>query len=153
HFKQFTDTYPNSSRAEECRYIGAYCYFLESPRPGLDQEYTYRATEALQLFINLYPNTERAEQASGLIQQLRNKLETKAYNNAKLYTDTRLSDDYRTSVITYHNIRRQYPDTKYAKEMEFLSIKAQSLYANQSSAIRQEERFEELLYLYNNFIS
>ncbi|MFC7525439.1 outer membrane protein assembly factor BamD [Parapedobacter sp. GCM10030251] len=153
HFKQFTDTYPNSTRAEECRYMGAYCYFLESPKTGLDQEYTYRAIEALQLFINLYPNSERAAEASDLIQQLRDKLETKAFNNAKLYLDMGLSDDYRAAVIAFDNVLREFPDTKYAEEMEFLSIKAQYLYANQSSARRQEERFEEALDMYNNFIS
>lgn len=152
HFKQFTDTYPNSTRAEECRYMGAYCYFLESPKTGLDQEYTYRAIEALQLFINLYPNSERAQEASGLIQQLRDKLETKAFNNAKLYLDMGLSDDYRAAVIAFDNVLREFPDTKYAEEMEFLSIKAQYLYANQSSTRRQEERFDEVLEMYNNFI-
>ncbi len=153
HFKQFTDTYPNSARAEECRYMGAYCYFLESPKTGLDQEYTYRAIEALQLFINLYPNSERAKEASDLIQQLRDKLESKAFHNAKLYLDMGLSDDYRAAVIAFDNVLREFPDTKYAEEMEFLSIKAQYLYANQSSHRRQEERFEEALDLYNNFIS
>ncbi|MFC3197235.1 outer membrane protein assembly factor BamD [Parapedobacter deserti] len=153
HFKQFTDTYPNSPRAEECRYMGAYCYFLESPKVGLDQEYTYRAIEALQLFINLYPTSERAEEASGLIQQLRDKLETKAFNNAKLYLDMGLDGDYRAAVIAFDNMLREFPDTKYAEEMEFLSIKAQCLYANQSHPRRQEERFGEAIDLYNNFIS
>ncbi|WP_353195897.1 outer membrane protein assembly factor BamD, partial [Parapedobacter defluvii] len=153
HFKQFTDTYPNSTRAEECRYMGAYCYFLESPKTGLDQEYTYRAIEALQLFINLYPNSERAQEASDLIQQLRDKLEAKAFHNAKLYLDMGLSDDYRAAVIAFDNVLREFPDTKYAEEMEFLSIKAQYLYANQSSTRRQEERFGEVLDMYNNFIS
>jgi len=153
HFKQFTDTYPNSSRAEECRYMGAYCYFLESPKVGLDQEYTYRAIEALQLFINLYPDSERAEEAGDLIQQLRDKLETKAFNSAKLYLDMGLQDDYRAAVIAFDNVLREFPDTKYAEEMEFLSIKAQYLYANQSHPRRQEERFEEALELYNSFIA
>jgi len=153
HFKQFTDTYPNSARAEECRYMGAYCYFLESPKVGLDQEYTYRAIEALQLFINLYPDSERAEEAGDLIQQLRDKLETKAFNSAKLYLDMGLQDDYRAAVIAFDNVLREFPDTKYAEEMEFLSIKAQYLYANQSHPRRQEERFEEALELYNSFIA
>lgn len=153
HFKQFTDTYPNSARAEECRYMGAYCYFLESPKAGLDQEYTYRAIEALQLFINLYPDSERAKEASGLIQQLRDKLETKAFSNAKLYLDMGLQDDYRAAVIAFDNVLREFPDTKYAEEMEFLSIKAQYLYANQSHPRRQEERFGEVLDLYANFIT
>lgn len=153
HFKQFTDTYPNSGRAEECRYMGAYCYFLESPKVGLDQEYTYRAIEALQLFINLYPNSERSKEAADLIQQLRDKLEAKAFANAKLYLDMGLQDDYRAAVIAFDNVLREFPDTKYAEEMEFLSIKAQYLYANQSRPHRQEERFSEALDLYDRFVS
>jgi len=152
-FKQFTDTYPNSTRAEECRYMGAYCYFLESPKAGLDQEYTYRAIEALQLFINLYPNSERAKEAGDLIQQLRDKLETKAFNSAKLYLDMGLSDDYRAAVIAFDNVLREFPDTKYAEEMEFLSIKAQCLYAENSYTRSQEERYEKALDMYSDFIS
>ncbi|MGK6350606.1 outer membrane protein assembly factor BamD [Parapedobacter sp. DT-150] len=153
HFKQFTDTYPNSARAEECRYMGAYCYFLESPKVGLDQEYTYRAIETLQLFINLYPDSERAKEAAGLIQQLRDKLESKAYQNAKLYLDMGLQDDYLAAVIAFDNVLREFPDTKYAEEMEFLSIKAQYLYASRSTPRRQEERFTKALDLYSNFIA
>ena len=153
HFKQFTDTYPNSARAEECRYMGAYCYFLESPKVGLDQEYTYRAIEALQLFINLYPDSERAQEAAGLIDELRDKLETKAFNNAKLYLDMGLQDDYRAAVIAFDNVLSEFPDTKYAEEMEFLSIKAQYLYAEQSHPRRREERYGKALDLYANFIA
>ena len=153
NFKQFTDTYPNSPRAEECRYMGAYCYFLESPKVGLDQEYTYRAIEALQLFINLYPDSERAQEAAGLIEQLRDKLETKAFHNARLYLDMGLQDDYRAAVIAFDNVLSEFPDTKYAEEMEFLSIKAQYLYADQSHPRRQEERFGEVLDLYTNFMA
>src|SRR5690606_30270620 len=153
HFKQFTDTYPNSARTEECRYMGAYCYYLESPKATLDQEYTYRAIEALQLFINLYPSSERAKEAGALIDDLRDKLEIKAFTNAKLYLDMGLQDDYRAAVIAFDNVLRDFPDTKYAEEMEFLSIKAQFLYANQSSLRRQEERFGEVLELYNRFIA
>ncbi|WP_257659215.1 outer membrane protein assembly factor BamD [Parapedobacter lycopersici] len=153
HFKQFTDTYPNSARTEECRYMGAYCYYLESPKATLDQEYTYRAIEALQLFINLYPSSERAKEAGALIQDLRDKLEAKAFTNAKLYLDMGLQDDYRAAVIAFDNVLRDFPDTKYAEEMEFLSIKAQSLYAGQSSLRRREERFEEVIELYSKFVA
>src|SRR5690606_8014306 len=153
HFRQFSDTYPNSPRTEECRFMGAYCYYLESPKSTLDQEYTYRAIEALQLFINLYPSSERAEEAGALIQDLRDKLEAKAYANANLDLDMGVQDDYRAGVIACDNVLRDFPDTKYAEEMEFLSIKAQYLYANQSSLRRQEERFEEVLELYSRFVS
>jgi len=71
HFKTFAETYPSSARAEECRFMAAYCYYLDSPIFSLDQENTKKAIEALQLFINLYPKSDRVAEASKLIQNLR----------------------------------------------------------------------------------
>ncbi|WP_026898852.1 outer membrane protein assembly factor BamD [Daejeonella oryzae] len=148
HFKTFSDTYPNSPKAEECRYMAAYCYYLESPIYSLDQENTIKAIESLQLFINLYPKSERVAEASKLIDNLRSKLETKSYANAKLFLDI---GDYRSAVIAFRNSMRDFPDTKYAEEMEFLTIKAQYLYAKNSIEYKQEERYNEAIALYNEF--
>src|SRR3546814_20336840 len=65
----------------------------------------------------------------------------------------RLQDDYRAAVIAFDNVLSEFPDTKYAEEMEFLSIKAQCLYAEQSQMIRREERYGKALDLYANFIA
>jgi len=148
HFKTFADTYPNSPKAEECRFMAAYCFYLESPVYSLDQENTVKAIEALQLFINLYPKSERVAEASKLIDNLRDKLETKSYANAKLFLDI---GDYKSAVIAFKNSMRDYPDTKYAEEMEFLSIKSQYLYAKNSFENRQEERFNEAISMFNEF--
>lgn len=152
HFKNFANTYPNSDRAEECRYMAAYCYYLDSPRSTLDQENTRKAIDELQLFVNYYPESERAEQAGALIQSLRDKLEKKAFDNAKLYYNMGLADDYRAAVIALENVLRQYPDTKYAEEIEFLMVKSQYLYADNSRVFRQEERFNQALDYYNSFV-
>ena len=148
HFKTFADTYPNSPKAEECRFMAAYCFYLESPIYSLDQENTIKAMEALQLFINLYPKSDRVAEASKLIENLRDKLETKSYANAKLFLDI---GDYKSAVIAFRNSMRDYPDTKYAEEMEFLSIKAQYLYATNSVDYKQEERFNEVISIFNEF--
>lgn len=148
HFKNFADTYPNSSRAEECRFMAAYCYYLDSPIFSLDQENTLKAIETLQLFINLYPKSERVAEASKLIQNLRDKLEEKAYANAKLYLTI---GDFQSAVIAFGNALRDYPDTKYAEEMEFLTIKAQYKYAKVSTDYRQEERFGQAISFYDQF--
>src|ERR1700761_599801 len=142
HFKTFADTYPTSTRAEECRFMSAYCHYLDSPIYSLDQENTLKAIEALQLFINLYPKSERVAEASKLIQNLRDKLEQKAYENAKLYLTI---SDYQAAVISFGNVLRDYPDTKYAEEMNFLTIKAQYLYAYHSSVYKQEERYNQAI--------
>src|SRR6201995_2184137 len=142
HFKTFADTYPTSSRAEECRFMAAYCYYLDSTIFSLDQTNTQSAIDALQRFINLYPKSERVAEASKLIQNLRDKLEEKAYANAKLYLTI---GDFQAAVIAFGNALRDYPDTKYAEEMEFLTIKAQYLYAKRSAEFVQEDRYNQVV--------
>ena len=139
HFKTFADTYPSSPRAEECRFIAAYCFYLDSPIYSLDQENTLKAIESLQLFINLYPKSDRVTEASKLIQNLRDKLEDKAYANAKLYLTI---NDYQSAVIAFNNMLRDYPDTE---EIEYLTIKAQYEYARVSNERKQEERFNQTI--------
>jgi len=148
HFKSFADTYASSAKAEECRFMAAYCFYLESPSFSLDQENTIKAIEALQLFINLYPKSERVTEASKLISNLRDKLENKSFANARLFLDI---GDYKSAVIAFRNSAREFPDTKYAEEMEFLTIKAQALYAKASFEIKQEERYNEAILLYTEF--
>jgi len=149
-FKSFTDTYPGSPKAEECRYMAAYCYYLESPVYSLDQDNTLKAIEALQLFINIYPESDRAEEASGLINTLRDKLERKSYENAKLYLDM---GDYLSAVIEFENSLRDYPDTKYAELLEYYKIEAQYKYALNSSDRRKEERFRTAIEFSEDFVS
>lgn len=149
HFKTFSDTYASSPKAEECRFMAAYCFYLESPVYSLDQENTLKAMDALQLFINLYPKSERAPEATTLINNLREKLETKSYANAKLFYNI---GDYKSAVIAFRNSERDFPDTKYAEEMQFLTIKAQAAYAAASLEPKQEDRYNEAIQLAQEFV-
>ena len=153
HFKTFADSYPNSPRAEECRFMQAYCFYLDSPRSSLDQENTLRAIDQLQLFVNIYPESERAKEAGELIQNLRDKLEKKAFDNAKLYYNMGLPDDYRAAVIALENVLKQYPDTRHAEDIEYLLVKSQYLFADNSYPHRQEERFNQMIDYYDDFTS
>ncbi len=148
HFKQFAETYPTSPRAEECRFMTAYCYYLDAPNFSLDQSNTQKAVDALQLFINLYPKSERVTEGNKLIQNLRDRLEEKAYSNAKLYYTI---GDYKSAVIAMGNVLRDYPDTKYAEELEYLSIVSQYQYARVSFESRQEERYQQVIAMADQF--
>jgi len=153
-FKYFADTYPTSKYAEECRYLGAYCFYLDSPDFTLDQENTYKAIDAMQLFINLYPKSERVEQASKYIADLRGKLEDKAYANAKMYYELGGYDlsNYKSAVIALKNAQIDFPDIKYAEEMNLLIVKSQFEYAKASYEFRQEERFTEAITYADEFL-
>ncbi len=152
-FKEFADTYPTSKNAEECRYMGAYCYFLDSSDFTLDQENTHKAIDALQLFINLYPKSERVTQASQYISDLRGKLELKAFENSKLYYTLGgyQPQYYKAAVIALKNTELDFPDIKYVQEIDLLIIKSQYMYAYNSYADFQEARYNEAIGFYNEF--
>ena len=149
HFKTFSDTYPSSAKAEECRFLTAYCFYLDSPNFSLDQDNTYRAIESLQLFINLYAKSERVAEASKLIGDLRQKLERKSFENARLFLDI---GDYQAAIIAFKNSAKDFPDTQFAEEMEYLIIEAEYLYAKNSLEIRQVERYNDTIEEYDRFV-
>jgi len=147
-FKQFADTYPSNPKAEECRFLAAYCYYLDAPVFSLDQENTVKSIEKLQLFINLYPKSDRVAEANKLIQLLHDRLEEKSFTNAKLYFTLR---EFQSAVIALNNTLRDYPDTKYAEEIEYLIAESQFEYAKQSKEFRQEERFNQAIAFADQF--
>jgi len=153
-FKAFADTYPTSKYAEESRYMSAYCYYLDSPKPSLDQENTLKAIDALQLFINFYPTSERAVEATKYIGILRSKLEDKAFANAKMYYELGDYDitNYKAAVIALKNAQIDFPDIKYAEEMDLLIVRSQYEYAKNSYEVRQEERFTEAIAYADEFL-
>jgi outer membrane protein assembly factor BamD len=147
-FKQFADTYPSDPKAEECRYLTAYCFYLDSPSFSLDQENTQKAIERLQFFINLYPASEHVAEANKLIQGLHERLEEKSYENSKLYYTV---GNFQAAVISFNNMLRDYPDTKYVEEADYLITKSQYEYAKQSLETKQQERYDQAITFADQF--
>lgn len=149
HFSNFVRTYPNSKHKEECAYMSAYCQFLNSPESSLDQTYTYKAIDELQLFINKYPNSEYVEKANQYIDKLRAKLEEKAYNNAKLYYNIK---DYKAAIVALKNSLKDFPDSEYREEQLFLILKSSFLLAENSISKLKIERYNNTITEYYAFI-
>jgi outer membrane protein assembly factor BamD len=53
-FKQFTEVFPNSQRAEEMEYMRAYTFYRQSPKAQLDQTNTQKTIGLMQIFINTH---------------------------------------------------------------------------------------------------
>ncbi len=149
HFKNIYDSYPASEYAEESLYMFAYSYYMLSPDVQLDQTYTEKAMEAFQLFINAYPESSKVQESNGFMDILRRKMETKAFRGASLYLKTR---NYRAAATAFANMLKDYPDTQYAEEASFLTVKSYYLYAEHSIPSKQLERYELALEAYRDFI-
>lgn len=149
YFKLFTEVYGRSEYVEEAAYMHAYSLYMQSPQPSLDQTSTYEAIAALQNFLNKYPDSQYAEKADNLIDELQVKLETKAYENAKLYYQLRR---YKAALIAFDNFQYDYPDSKFNEELAFLAIETAYELANVSIRSKQEERYRKTIELHQKFI-
>ena len=106
HFKNFHDTYPRSDKAEEAFFRYAESYFQLSPKPSLDQTYSQKAIDAYQLFINSYPESEKVATCNAKIDEIRDKLEIKNFETAKLYFDI---GEYKSATTAFEAFNRDYP--------------------------------------------
>ena len=140
HFKNFYKTFPQNENADEAAYLTAYCYYLEAPSHSLDQAYTFKAINELQLYINTHPGSENIERCNGYMEELRGRLELKSYEIAKQYYKTR---KYKAAMTAFTTTLREYPDTPYREEAMYLKAKAAFKLAANSVADLQEERFIE----------
>jgi len=147
-FKDFAQQFPNSLRAEEARFMGAKCSYQESPTYSLDQENTIKAIDALQLFVNLYPHSKRLPECNQMIDQLHGKLETKSFQNARLYYQT---GNFKPAMVALKNSLRDFPDSKYREDTEYLLIRSSYRYAEKSVIPRQEERYNDVIQAYATF--
>ena len=149
YFKTLIKEFPTSEYVEEAQFMVGYCAYLLSPKPRLDQSVTAEAIDALQLYINLYPFSDRVDEASRLIDELQNKMVYKSYLNAKLYYDFK---NYKAAVVALTNSLKDYPDSHYREELMYMLLKSKYLLAVNSVADKQEERLSNALDEYFAFI-
>lgn len=148
-FRNFIKNFPDSSYAEECLYMSAYCYYMESPKPRLDQTSTSDALDALQLYINRYPNSSRIEEGNKLIDELQDKLVYKSYLSARNYFDR---EKYPSAVIAIENAINDYPGSSYREELMFMLLESRYEYAKKSVDQKQNERYNLAKEEYFSFV-
>ena len=149
YFRNFYTTYPRSEKAERAMFMQVKSLYNESPNYEQDQASTLTAIDAVQEFMQRYPQSEFLAEANQILDNLVVKLDKKAFDSAKLYYKIHA---YKASVVALTNFIREYPSSPFAEEAAFLKIESQYEYAKQSVASKQEERFYEVVEFYQNFV-
>ncbi|MCS6822045.1 MAG: outer membrane protein assembly factor BamD [Microscillaceae bacterium] len=149
YFNKFYQNFRASQYAEEALYMYARCMYEDTPEYNLDQTNTTSAIAAAQNFLNVYPQSKYAADCNKFIKDLREKLERKAYENAKLYYKIGY---LHAAVIAFGNFKNSFPDSDYNEECAFLKLQAQYDYARLSTERKQKERYNEAINFYLNFI-
>ncbi len=149
HFDNFVKTYPKSLYAEECNYMIAYCYYLDSPVYSLDQTNTAKAINEIQLFINRYPTSVRVKDCNEIMDKLRLKLEIKSFDNAELYFNM---EEYKSAIFAFKNMLKDFPDTHYRERSMFYILRASYLLGINSIEAKKSERLKAAVEAYNAYI-
>jgi outer membrane protein assembly factor BamD len=139
YFKNFTTSYPSSKRAEEASYMMARSFQMESPRYNLDQTNTLKAIELYQNFVNKYPKSERVNSANDAIDQLRAKLQKKAYENALLYYKIK---EYQAASVALKALLKDFPGIDNPERIHLLVVRSMKLFADNSAGSKRQERYE-----------
>lgn len=148
-FKTFYETYGRSQLAEEAQFMYAYSLFSSAPTPNLDQREGIEAMDAMQVFLNRYPDSKFRDRATEVITVSQQKLETKGFDNARQYLKLR---SYQAAIIAFDNFRKNFPDSKYLEEVAYLKIVAQYRLAENSFTTLQGKRFKTVVEYYQELV-
>ncbi|WP_299216382.1 outer membrane protein assembly factor BamD [uncultured Dokdonia sp.] len=119
-FERFVKSYPQSTKREEAAFKSAESYYQLSPSYYLDQADTYKAMEKLQEYINVYPDSERQEQANAMVKELQTKLEKKDFEIAKGYNTIGASrNTFPNAIKAFDNFISAYPGSVYREDAMF----------------------------------
>lgn len=140
-YESFIKSYPESDRIQEATFKAAKSYYFSSPKYSLDQKDTYTAIEKLQVFINLYPDSEFTAEANQMISELQEKLEQKDFEIAKQYFKIR---DYRSAIRASEIFIAGFPGTKYREAALLNKFRASYVIAVNSVALKKLDRLVEL---------
>lgn len=125
-FEQFATSYPKSEKLEETLFLSAKSYYMLSPVYTKDQSETKEAIEKIQGFINQFPNSEYLAEANKLVKKLDYKLEEKAFNIAKQYSEIApgYTRDFNSAIRSFDNFLGDFPGSSLREDALFYRLDA-----------------------------
>lgn len=155
YFETYYNTYPKGEYTELSRYYSGYGLYLDSPDPRLDQAQTYRAIEQLQLYMEYYPQSERAAEAQKIMFDLQEKLAYKEMLATRLYYNlgTYGGNNYLSCVITAQNALKNYPYSKYREEFMYFIIRSKYELSLVSVDEKLQGRYRDVVDEYYNYMN
>ncbi|HPF02691.1 MAG TPA: outer membrane protein assembly factor BamD [Bacteroidales bacterium] len=149
YFNSYVENFRYGKNIEEATFMSALCDYYISPRAELDQSNTRRAMEGFTVYMARYPMGTKVTEAEQYLTELRERLVEKSYLSARLYYDMK---QYKAAVTALSNSLKAFADSKYREEMMFLKLSSLYMYAENSYAVFQKERFQNTLDDYYSFM-
>lgn len=150
NFDQFVTLFPRSPFTEEAKYLRLECLYKSTHRWELDQVPSYRALSAIDLFKYEYPQSEYLLRVEEMVEDLKERLDRKALEAAKLYYTI---EDYKAAAHALKNVLKENAENQFREEVLYYIVLANYKYASNSVREKQRERYLVLIDEYYNYIS
>lgn len=149
NFAKFLTNFPRSPFADEAAFLRIDCLYRSTLRSELDQKPTYSALAVIAQYMTDNPKSTHASTCDRMVKELNERLDRKAYDNAKLYYKM---EDYRASRVAFRNILKDDADNIYREDIMYYIAKSSYKFAQLSVESKQKERYLTFVDDYYNFI-
>ena len=148
NFDHFLEYFPRSPFAPEARFLRLDCLYRSTLRYELDQTPTYKALNAISEYMQEYPNSVHAETCRLMQDDLEERLDTKAYESARLYYKM---EDYLASRVAFRNVLKEDSENIFREDILYYIAMSSYKYAQLSVHQKQKERYMTFVDDYLNF--
>ena len=149
NFQQYLNYFPQGAFAEMAEFLRIDCLYRATLRYELDQTATYTAITAIGEYLTAHPEGANADICRHRMEELGERLDCKAYENAKIYYRM---EDYLAARVALRNVLKDDADNVFREEILYYTAMASYKYADMSVPAKKKERFLVFQDDYLNFI-
>ena len=147
---KFINNYPRSPFASDARFLRLDCLYRATYRWELDQTPTRSCLASILEYEREFPHeTEHIEACEKMRADLEDRLDRKAFENARLYYKM---EDYPAARVALRNVLKDNAENAYREDVLYYTAMSSYHYARLSTAARQKERYLTFVDDYLNFI-
>lgn len=145
---EFRRKFGRSVFIEEAEGMYAMCFYHLAPGPSRDQTMTTQALIAIDEFVSHYPESRYTDNFLKIDEELKGRLQEKAYLNA--YTYYKIGR-YKSAITALKNALKEYPESPRREEIMYLIVDAGYRFASNSISSKQTDRYLAMLDSYLSF--
>lgn len=149
NFSKFLLNFPRSPFVEEAAFLRIDCLYRSTLRYELDQVPTNNAVSVISQYLIENPGNTHTAICRRMLKELNDRLDRKAYENAKLYYKM---EDYKAARVALKNVLKDDADNIYREDILYYIAKSSYKYALMSVESKQKERYLTFVDDYYNFI-
>jgi outer membrane protein assembly factor BamD len=148
-YLEFMRLYRSDPRSIDAEFERLRCYNELSPDFDLDQTDTEQAITNMNIFLQRYPNDQRAPTVMLMIKEMRDKLGHKVYVSGQTYERRNY---FQAAAMSYEQVLERYGDSQWADDALVAAIRCYIGFAKASVVERQTERYQKAIDTYNRLV-